>query len=84
MTTPPLIASVGGPRTIREITPHVDRVEVKPAAVATRGGTLDWNVYATVTDAGVADLLARVRAVRADIPVDMFVILNAADDAATR
>ena len=82
--SPPLIASVGGPRTIREVTPHVDRVEVKPAAVATRGGTLDWEVYATVTDADVHRLLAQVREVRADVTIDLFVICNAVDDAATR
>jgi alkanesulfonate monooxygenase SsuD/methylene tetrahydromethanopterin reductase-like flavin-dependent oxidoreductase (luciferase family) len=84
VATPPLIASVGGPRTIREVTPHVDRVEVKPAAAATRGGTLDWANYATVTSADVDDLLARVRLVRDDIPVDMFVICNAAEDRATK
>lgn len=81
---PPLIASVGGLRTIREVTPYVDRVEVKPAAVATRGGALDWEVYATVTDADVHGLLAQVREVRPDITIDLFVICNAADDAATR
>jgi alkanesulfonate monooxygenase SsuD/methylene tetrahydromethanopterin reductase-like flavin-dependent oxidoreductase (luciferase family) len=81
---PPLIASVGGPRTIREVTPHVDRVEVKPAAVATRGGSLDWDRYARVTDDDVRDLLTRVREVRPDVDIDLFVICNAARDAATR
>lgn len=80
---PPLIGSVGGPRTIREVTPHLDRVEVKPAAVATRGGALDWDVYGTVTWDDVSDLLDRVRAVRPDITTDLFVICNAADDLAT-
>ena len=81
---PPLIASVGGPRTTREVTPYLDRVEVKPAAAATRGGTLDWDVYATVTDDDVDDLLARVRRVRNDVAVDIFIICNAADDAVTK
>ncbi len=81
---PPLIASVGGPRTIREVTPHVDRVEVKPAAIATRGGSLDWDRYATVTDDDVRGLLTRVRSVRPDVEIDLFVICNAASDLATR
>ncbi len=81
---PPLVASVGGPRTIREVTPHVDRVELKPAAAATRGGALDWDAYATVTDDDVDRLLALVRDVRPDVTIDLFVICNAADDAATR
>jgi alkanesulfonate monooxygenase SsuD/methylene tetrahydromethanopterin reductase-like flavin-dependent oxidoreductase (luciferase family) len=81
---PPLVASVGGPRTIREVTPHVDRVEVKPAAVATRGGSLDWDLYAKVTDDDVAALIASVEAVRPDVRIDLFVMCNAADDAPTR
>jgi alkanesulfonate monooxygenase SsuD/methylene tetrahydromethanopterin reductase-like flavin-dependent oxidoreductase (luciferase family) len=84
VSPPPLIASVGGPRTIREVTPYVDRVEVKPAAVATRGGALDWDVYGAVTWADVSDLLDRVRSVRPDIATDLFVICNAADDLPTR
>lgn len=82
--TTPLVASVGGPRTTRLVTPFVDRIEVKPAARATRGGSLDWDLYATVTDAEVTELVDRVRRIRHDIPVDLFVICNAADDDATR
>jgi alkanesulfonate monooxygenase SsuD/methylene tetrahydromethanopterin reductase-like flavin-dependent oxidoreductase (luciferase family) len=84
VSPPPLVASVGGPRTIREVTPHVDRVEVKPASVATRGGALDWDIYGTVTWADVGDLIARVRSVRPEVTIDVFVICNAADDGATR
>lgn len=81
---PPLVASVGGPRTIREVTPHVDRVELKPAAKATRGGSLDWDVYATVTREEVGRLFSSVRAVRPDVTIDVFVIGNAGDDLATQ
>jgi alkanesulfonate monooxygenase SsuD/methylene tetrahydromethanopterin reductase-like flavin-dependent oxidoreductase (luciferase family) len=81
---PPLVASVGGPRTIREVTPHVDRVELKPAARSTRGGTLDWDDYATVTRDDVDRMFASVRSVRPDVTIDVFVIGNAADDQATR
>ena len=82
-SAPPLIASVGGPRTIREVTPHVDRVEVKPAALATRGGVFDWDLYGQVTDADVRALVEAVRARREGITVDLFVSCNAATDGAT-
>ena len=39
---PPLVASLGGDRTIREIAPLVDRVELKLNAPATRDGSLDF------------------------------------------
>jgi alkanesulfonate monooxygenase SsuD/methylene tetrahydromethanopterin reductase-like flavin-dependent oxidoreductase (luciferase family) len=81
---PPLIASVGGPRTIREVTPHVDRVEVKPAAIATRGGALDWDAYGQVTDADVRSLVEAVRSRREGITVDLFITCNAAGDEITR
>lgn len=81
---PPLIASVGGPRTIREVTPLVDRVEVKPAGRATRDGSLDWEVLATVSDAEVRELVRAVRAIRPEIAIDLFVLFNAAVDSATR
>jgi len=84
VATPPLIGSVGGPRTIREVTPLLDRVEIKPAGRATRDGTLDWEVLATVSEAEVRELLHSVRTVRPDIAVDLFVLCNAADDSATR
>ncbi len=35
---PPIVVSVGGPRTIREIAPLADRVEIAFNAAATRGG----------------------------------------------
>ncbi len=84
VSAPTLVGSVGGPRTIREVTPLIDRVEVKPAGRATRGGNLDWDVLATVTIDEVRRLLASVRAVRPDIDIDLFVLCNAVDDAATR
>jgi len=84
VSPPPLVASVGGPRTIREVTPHVDRIEVKPAASATRGGVLDWEIYATVTRDDVERMLAAVRSVRSDVTIDVFVVGNAAVDLATR
>lgn len=74
---PPLVGSAGGPRTLREITPLVDRIEVKPNAPATRGGTLDVAKYGSVSEADVRDAVARVRRVREDVPIGTFVLVGA-------
>lgn len=81
---PLLVGSAGGPRTLREITPLVDRIEVKPNAPATRGGSLDIAKYAAVSEADVRDAVARVRRVRDDVPIGTFVLAGAvpADPAA--
>lgn len=80
---PALVGSVGGPRTIREVTPHLDRVELKPQSAATRGGALDISMLGTITEAHVHELIDRVRTVRPDIELGMFVLCSAGDDAAT-
>ena len=81
---PPIVASVGGPRTVREVTPHCDRVEIKASSASTRGGALDFGVMATVTDQHLVDMIARVRAVDPDVGIGMFVLCNAGVDAQTR
>jgi alkanesulfonate monooxygenase SsuD/methylene tetrahydromethanopterin reductase-like flavin-dependent oxidoreductase (luciferase family) len=70
---PPLVASVGGPWTIRNITPLVDRVEVSAAARATRGGDVDIAALAAVTRDEVRGMIEAVREVRANVPVGMLV-----------
>lgn len=80
---PTLVGSVGGPRTIREVTPHLDRVELKAQSAATRGGTLDLEVMAAVQDDHLLDLIERVRAVDHDIEMSMFTLFSAGDDRAT-
>jgi len=79
LSAPPplLVGSAGGPRTLREITPLVDRIEVKPNAPATRGGSLDLAKYGAVSEADVRDAIARVRRVREDIPIGIFVLTGA-------
>jgi len=82
--TPPLLAgSVGGPRTAREVTPHLDRVEVKAQSAATRGGALDLEVMAEVDEDHLVDMIARVRAVRPDVEISMFVLFGVGDDPVT-
>lgn len=81
---PRLVGSVGGPRTVREVTPLLDRVEIKASSHSTRGGALDFAAMATIPDSHLADMVARVRDVRPDIEIGMFVFCNAGTDARTK
>lgn len=74
----PLVASVGGPWTIRNITPIVDRVELKFGR-STWGGTLDVAALASVTRDELAGMVATVRDVRPDIGIGLFVLIAAGD-----
>ncbi len=69
----PLVASVGGPWTVRNITPIVDRVELKFGRT-TRGGALDLPGLASVTRDELAGMVAEVREVRDDIPIGVFLM----------
>lgn len=80
---PLLVGSVGGPRTIREVTPHLDRVELKAQSAATKGGSLDLGVMANVPDQHLIELIERVRDVRPDIEISMFMLLSVGDDPVT-
>ena len=82
-TPPLLVGSVGGPRTIREVTPHLDRVELKAQSAATRGGSLDLAIMSTVTDDHLRDLIDRVRTVRPDVELSMFTLFSVGDDPVT-
>lgn len=84
VTPPALVGSVGGPRTVRGVTPHCDRVEIKAASAATRGGAHDLEVMAQVTDQHLIDMITKVREVDPDIGIGMFVLGNAGDDSTTR
>lgn len=78
-TPPPLVASVGGPRTISEVVPLVDRVELKLSSGATRGGSLDIGKLADVDLDHLDDLVGRVRSVRDDIPIGVFLMIGCGD-----
>lgn len=82
-TPPLLLGSVGGPRTIREVTPHLDRVEIKAQSAATKGGSLDLDVMSTVSDEHLLTLIERVRAVRPDVEISMFTLFSVGDDPVT-
>jgi alkanesulfonate monooxygenase SsuD/methylene tetrahydromethanopterin reductase-like flavin-dependent oxidoreductase (luciferase family) len=76
---PPLIASAGGPRAIREVTPLVDRVEIKASARATRVGHLDFGIMATVTEDEVRRSVERVRSVSTTVPIGIFILVAVGD-----
>jgi alkanesulfonate monooxygenase SsuD/methylene tetrahydromethanopterin reductase-like flavin-dependent oxidoreductase (luciferase family)/ketosteroid isomerase-like protein len=76
---PPLVGSVGGPRTIREITPLVDRVELKVSSTATRGGTLELGALAAIDLDDLDRLIGLVRDVDADIPIGVFLMAGCGD-----
>ncbi len=77
---PPLIASAGGPRSVREVTPLVDRVEIKASARATRVGYLDFEIMASVTQEEVRDNIERVRSINPSMPIGIFILTGAGDD----
>lgn len=81
---PPLVASLGGDRTIREIAPLVDRVEIKLISTATRGGSLDLAALAAIPRSHLDDLVAKVRARNATAPLSVFILCSAGDDERTR
>jgi alkanesulfonate monooxygenase SsuD/methylene tetrahydromethanopterin reductase-like flavin-dependent oxidoreductase (luciferase family) len=76
----PLVASVGGPWTVKHITPIVDRVELKFGRT-TRGGALDLQAMATVTRDELAGMVAGVRDANPDIEVGLFLLVAAGDSA---
>lgn len=82
--SPLLIGSVGGPRTIREVTPFLDRVEIKASSASTRGGRLDMEVLADVTDSHLLSMIEKVRNIRPGIELGMFVLCNAGTDQFTK
>ena len=57
VAAPPLVASLGGPWTIRHIAPLVDRVELKFGST-TRGGDLSMDALAAVTLGDAANVAA--------------------------
>lgn len=79
-TPPPLIASVGGARTTRGVTAHVDRVEIKASSPSTRDGALNLKVLADIPTSHLADMIAKVREIDPDIEIGMFVLCNASND----
>ncbi len=77
-TPPPLVASVGGPWTIRHVTPLVDRVEVSIGR-ANWSGRSRGDVLATVTTDEVRGMVEAVREAAPAVPVGMLAFVAVGD-----
>ena len=77
---PPLVASLGGDRTIREIAPLVDRVELKIISSATQHGSLDIPALGKISRSHLEDLVAKVRAVNPTVPLGVFILCSVGED----
>ncbi|MEM8903293.1 MAG: LLM class flavin-dependent oxidoreductase [Actinomycetota bacterium] len=71
---PELVTSLGGPRTIREIGPVADAIELKLNSVSTRGGELDVGALATLTRDDLRRLVERAREAAPDTPLGLYCI----------
>jgi alkanesulfonate monooxygenase SsuD/methylene tetrahydromethanopterin reductase-like flavin-dependent oxidoreductase (luciferase family) len=80
--SPPLIASAGGPRAIREVTPIADRLELKANARSTRGGALDLQVMSTVTEDEFKAQIQRAKEADPAKPLGVFILTAAGAGAA--
>jgi len=81
---PPLIGAAGGPRALREVSPLVDRMEVKASARATRGGSLDFATMSEVSENEVRDNVERVRSLGREIPLSIFILVGTGDNPAVQ
>ena len=78
---PPLVVSVGGPRTTAALAPLADVVEVKLPGFATTGkGPLHTRTLRDVTLADVRERLQRVREVQPDVTLALFVSVGCSPD----
>ncbi len=74
---PKLVGALGGPRMLREASPLLDRIEVKAAGVATRGGDLDFAMLGRVTVDNVRRKVDEARAANGDAPLSFFGLCSA-------
>ena len=77
---PPIVVSVGGPRTIREVAPLADRVEIAFNAAATRGGDQGVPRMVELGRAHLDDLIDRVALAAPDRPRGIFLTIACGDD----
>ena len=78
---PPLVVSVGGPRTTRALTPMADVVEIKLPGFATTGkGSLYPRALHDVSLAGVSERIEHIRSMRPGVEVGLFVSIGCGED----
>jgi alkanesulfonate monooxygenase SsuD/methylene tetrahydromethanopterin reductase-like flavin-dependent oxidoreductase (luciferase family) len=79
-TAPPIVVAVGGPRSIREVGPLGDRIELTFNAAATRGGELRRDHLGELGRAHLAELLDQARTHAPDVPKGIFLTIACGDD----
>jgi len=80
---PPLVLALGGERTIRELGPLADRIELTFNAAATRGGAIDRSRMSELGREHLADLVARAGELPGEIPLGIFLTVACGDDDVT-
>ncbi len=79
---PPIVVAVGGPRSIRELGPVADRIELTFNAAATRGGDLSRNTLGELGRAHLTELLEQARSHAPDVPKGIFLTIACGEDEA--
>lgn len=81
---PPLVGSLGGPRTIASASAYLNGIELKGASPAFRDGDMDFGVLAAIPRDQLGELVDRVRRVREDIPLGFMAICGPSTDGMAR
>jgi alkanesulfonate monooxygenase SsuD/methylene tetrahydromethanopterin reductase-like flavin-dependent oxidoreductase (luciferase family) len=79
LTPPPLVVASGGPRVIQGVAAVIDKLELIPAARASRTGSWDHTAYQSVNDDDVRALIDIARAARANLPLQIHVACRVRD-----
>ena len=74
---PPLVGALGGPRMLRNASPLLDRIEVKAAGSATRGGDLDFAKLGQITVDNLKRKVDQARTANPAAPLSFFGLCSA-------
>jgi alkanesulfonate monooxygenase SsuD/methylene tetrahydromethanopterin reductase-like flavin-dependent oxidoreductase (luciferase family) len=84
MAPPPLVVGAVGRRVITSVAPYIDKLELMPAAVATRGGSVDMAVSNSITRDDIRAMVDFARSTRDDLPLRLYIPCCAGDDERTK
>lgn len=79
---PPLVGALGGPRMLRTASAHLDRIEIKAASSATRGGALDFAALGRITVDDVRRKIDIAREANPDAALGFFALCGASPESA--
>jgi alkanesulfonate monooxygenase SsuD/methylene tetrahydromethanopterin reductase-like flavin-dependent oxidoreductase (luciferase family) len=81
---PKLVVGAGGRRVIRSVVPFVDKLELMPAAVATRTGSMNMEITNQLSYDDIRAMIDLARSTRGDLPLRIYVPCCAGDDDRTK